>query len=429
MHCDSKSASWLRRFRRHRPLLSRQPKNGNDMNSLNFLPTLPDALNVLTATGLILIAGILGARLVARALPVPTITGYVLTGLLIGPAGFNLIDASVLNKLGLLVDLALGLVLFELGRRIDYRWLLREKRLLITGLVISAGTFLALFEVLTLFGVSKLIASMVAAIGMATSPAVAMNVVHEVRAEGQLTERMLNIVVIGNSLAFVVFSMGLAALHVEYQAGWQSYVLHPLYLLGGSIGLGWLVGRLLIWIGHWLGRDRQAQLILVLALVAATVGLSAMFNLSALIALLAFGIASRSEDHGHALVEVDLSQFNALLYVVLFVFAGARLDLSHLHELAPLILAFIAVRFGATVLLTTALANFNGMTWRKGSFLGLSLVPLSGFKIIMVQHAAGVYPDFGVQITTLTVSILVILEIIGPICTRYALIAGGESKT
>lgn len=399
------------------------------MTSLHFLPALPDGLNLLTATGLILIAGILGARLMARALPVPVITGYVLTGLLIGPAGFNLIDVDTLNRLGLLVDLALGLVLFELGRRVDYRWLLREKRLLLTGIIISVGTFLALFEVLTLFGVGKLIASMVAAIGMATSPAVAMNVVNEVHAEGQLTERMLNIVAIGNSLAFVVFSMGLAALHVEFQAGWRSYVLHPLYLLGGSIALGWLVSRLLIWIGHWLGRDRQAQLILVLALVAATVGMAAMFNLSALIALLAFGIASRSEDRRHALVEVDFSQFNALLYVVLFVFAGARLELSHLRDLAPLVLAFVAVRFGVTALLTTSLASFNGMTLKKGGLLGVALLPLSGFKIIMVQQAAGAYPDFGIQMTTLTVSILVILEIIGPICTRYALIKSGEAKT
>lgn len=399
------------------------------MTSLNFLPALPDGLNVLTAAGLILIAGIVGARLVVRALPVPAITGYVLTGMLIGPIGFNLIDANLLNKLGLLVDLALGLVLFELGRRVDYRWLLREKRLLITGIAISGLTFLALLEVLTLFGVSPLVASMVAAIGMATSPAVALNLVHETRAEGQLTERMLNIVVIGNSLAFVVFSMSLAALHVEYQAGWRSYLLHPLYLLIGSIALGWVISQLQIWMGHWLGRDRQAQLILVLALVAATVGLADMLNLSALIAVLAFGIASRSQDRGHALVEVDFSQFNALVYVVLFVFAGARLDTSHLYQLAPLVLTFIAVRFIVTLLTTTALARFNGMTAAKGGWLGVALLPLSGFKIIMVQHAAGVYPEFGVQMATLTVSTLVILEIIGPICTRYALIASGEARS
>src|SRR3982074_699278 len=220
------------------------------MPALSFLPTFPDSLNVLTATGLILIVGISGARLVARMLPVPAITGYVLTGLLIGPAGFNLIDATILDKLGLLVDLAFGLVLFEVGRRVDYPWLLREKRLLVTGILISTSTFIALYWLLTQFGIGKLVASMVAALGMATSPAGVLHVVREAKAEGQLTERMLNIAVIGNVLAFVGFSMGLAALHVEYQAGWQSYLLHPLYLLCGSILLGWLAGRLLILLGH-----------------------------------------------------------------------------------------------------------------------------------------------------------------------------------
>jgi Kef-type K+ transport system membrane component KefB len=400
------------------------------MPTLSFFPTLPDALNVLTATGLILIAGILGARLLKRVFPqVPAITGYVLTGLLIGPSAFNLIDIPLLSEIGLLVDLALGLVLFELGRRVDIRWLLREKRLLATGILISSLTFLALFLLLTQFGFGKLVASMVAAIGMATSPAVILNVVREVKSEGQVTERMLNIVVIGNALAFVGFSMGLAAVHVEYQAGWESYILHPLYLLGGSILLGWLVSRLLVWLGQWLGRDSQAQLILVLALIATTVGVAVMFNVSALIALLAFGVASRSQDPRHAVVEPDLSQFSALFYVVLFVFAGAKLELTHLRELWPVVLAFIVLRFGMTVSMTTLLARTNGLTIRKGALLGLGLTPLSGFKIILVQHAVGFYPQFGAQLSTLVVSILVILELLGPICTRYALVASGEAKS
>jgi Kef-type K+ transport system membrane component KefB len=399
------------------------------MPALSFLPTFPDSLNVLTATGLILIVGISGARLVARMLPVPAITGYVLTGLLIGPAGFNLIDAAILDNLGLLVDLALGLVVFELGRRVDYHWLLRERRLLVTGILISTSTFIALYWLLTQFGIGKLVASMVAALGMATSPAVALNVVREVKAEGQLTERMLNIVVIGNVLAFVGFSMGLAALHVEYQAGWQSYLLHPLYLLCGSILLGWLAGRLLIWLGQWLGRDAQALLIVMLALIAATVGIAIMFKLSALIALLAFGIASRSRDPRRIVIEPDLSPFTALLYILLFVFAGARLELVYLRALAPAVLSFIALRLAVTMLLTTALAPINGMTIRKGALLGLALMPLSGVNIVLVQQAAGLYPQFGAQLSALIVSILVILEIAGPICTRYALVASGEAHT
>ncbi|MEO6352923.1 MAG: cation:proton antiporter, partial [Burkholderiaceae bacterium] len=64
------------------------------MSTFSFFPNLPGSLNVLTALGLILIAGIFGARLVKHLVPVPAITGYVLTGLLIGPVGLNLISAS-----------------------------------------------------------------------------------------------------------------------------------------------------------------------------------------------------------------------------------------------------------------------------------------------------------------------------------------------
>ena len=68
------------------------------------------------------------------------------------------------------------------------------------------------------------------------------------------------------------------------------------------------------------------------------------------------------------------------------------------------------------------------MTWRKGALLGVALTPLSGFKIVLVQQAAGFYPQFGAQLSALMVSILVILEIVGPICTRFALVVSGEAK-
>ena len=400
------------------------------MTPYGFFPVLPTALNSLTATGLILVAGLLGAHLLRRVFPqVPAITGYVLTGLLIGPSVLNLIDASLLAEMDLFVDLALGLVLFELGRRIDYRWLLRERGLLFTGIALGTVAFFALFLLLCWFNVNKLVATMVAALGMATSPAVVLNVVRELKAEGQLTERMLHIVAIGNAMGFVAFTIGLVVVHVEYQAGWQSYLLHPLYLLLGSALLGWVMSQLLIWIGHYLGRDLQARTILALALIAATVGIAFMLNLSTLIALLLFGIASRSTHARHPVVETDLSPFSGVLYAALFVFAGARLELSYLLTMWPAVLAFIALRVVIMVGTSTALSRLNGMSLRKGSLLGISLIPLSGFNIIMVQHAVGYYPQFGAQLSALVVAILVIIELLGPICTRYALVASGESRT
>jgi len=115
--------------------------------------------------------------------------------------------------------------------------------------------------------------------------------------------------------------------------------------------------------------------------------------------------------------------------VVLFVFAGARLEPMHLREFGLVALAFIVVRLAVTMLLTTALARANGISVRKGALLGVALLPLSGFKVILVQYASGVYPEFGSHMSSLIIAILVILEIVGPICTRFALLAAGEAKT
>ncbi|HJU72068.1 MAG TPA: cation:proton antiporter [Paucimonas sp.] len=398
------------------------------MPSFSFFPTLPHTLNLLAATGLILIVGILCARLVTRFLAIPAITGYVLAGLLIGPAGLNLIGTADLNDFSLLIHLALGIVVFELGRRLDYRWLLHEKWLLVTAIAMSVSIFFGLFTLLIELGIGKLVASMAAAIGIATSPAVILSVVRESKAEGQVSERMLNIVAISNSLAFIVFTMCLSALHVEYRNDWISFVLHPLYLMLGSIVLGWAASRLLICFSQWLGRDMQSQRIALFALLAATVGLAAMLKLSALIALLVFGIASRNDDHRHAVVEPDFSQFSGLLYALLFIYAGAKLELVHLRDLWAVALAFIATRLAISLFFATALSPLNGLSARKGVLLGVGLVPMSGVAIILMERATEIYPEFGPQLTALMLSVLAILELLGPICTRLALVASGEAK-
>jgi Kef-type K+ transport system membrane component KefB len=398
------------------------------MPAFSFFPELPTALNLLTAIGLILLVGVFCARLVTRLPAIPAVTGYVLAGILIGPTGLNLIDSTDLDAFSLLIQLTIGMVVFELGRRLDYQWLLQEKWLLVTAVVMSACLFLGLFTMLVAFGVGKLIASMAAALGIAASPAVVLNVVRESKAEGQLSERMLNIVAIGNSVSFIIFTMCLTALHVEYRADWTTFVLHPLYLLVGSAALGWLAAQLLIHFSQWLGRDAQYQRIALFALITAAVGAAAIFKLSALIALLVFGIASRNNDKKYAIVEPDFSQFSGLLYALLFIYAGAKLELIHLREFWLIGLAFVGIRLGIMAFLGTAFSQLNGLSTRKGTLLGVGLLPMSGVTIVLMERTTAIYPEFGLQLTALMLSILVFTEILGPICTRYALVASGEAE-
>ena len=107
------------------------------------LPTL--TLNPLAAFGILLIVGVLGGQIARRVVHLPAITGYVLAGLIISPAGLALIDAEMLHSANLFLQLAQGLALFEIGRRIDLTWLRRERILLVLSLnewtLLAAGSF------------------------------------------------------------------------------------------------------------------------------------------------------------------------------------------------------------------------------------------------------------------------------------------------
>jgi hypothetical protein len=84
------------------------------------------------------------------------------------------------------------------------------------------------------------------------------------------------------------------------------------------------------------------------------------------------------------------------------------------------------VRLAIMLFLGTAFSQLNGLTVRKGALLGLGLLPMSGVAIVLMERATTIYPGFGAQLTALMLSVLAVTELLGPICTRFALVASGE---
>jgi Kef-type K+ transport system membrane component KefB len=394
----------------------------------SFLPSYPFPANPVLLFGLLLLAGVIGGELARRALRLPRIAGYVLIGLLLGSNGLNLLDASTVRDAWIFVDIALGMVLFELGRRLHFAWLRNDRWLLATGVLESAMSFACIYFVLTYLDVRPIYAAVAAAIGVSTSPAVVLLVAQEIRAEGQVTERALNLVAMNSVVAFVLTTMLLSWIHHEYRASWTMIALHPVYLLGGSLVLGYVASVAAILLSRWIGKHGERQLVTLLGLIVLTIGAARMLDLSVLLALLAFGVLSRNLDARHDLMAVDLSGVGQMFYVVLFVVSGAQLPPVASMAGFSIAAAYVVARFVGKSIGVMALTYFSGAPAGAAGLLCIALTPMSGIALAMVHETAALYPGFGAELASIVLSAVLILELIGPVAVQFALKRAGEVR-
>jgi Kef-type K+ transport system membrane component KefB len=134
--------------------------------SLSFLPSLPFEMSYPLLFGALLVAGMLGGEF-ARLLRLPRIIGYVVVGFIINPLVQAMQMRPLIEEARIFVDLALGLVLFDLGRRMDIRWMRRDWTLAAAGIAEGMFSFLAVFAVLLSFQFSPVQAG-IAAVGLAS---------------------------------------------------------------------------------------------------------------------------------------------------------------------------------------------------------------------------------------------------------------------
>lgn len=398
------------------------------MPDLFFLPAAPLPPNQIIWFGVLLLAGVIGGEIARRVLFLPRITGYAAAGLALGPEGFALIDKTLLHELRPFADISIGIILFELGHRIDLRWLKRSPRLALTSLAECAlGAGLVYFTLRYFFALDVLHASAAAAIAVATSPAVVMRITADLGAEGQVTERALLLTALNCSIAVLALTALIPWLYLEYRGGW-TILLHPMYLLAGSFALGLAASATTLALLKWLGKREEIQAVLLIALILATIGAAIALKLSVLLALLAYGALVRNLDKHYRLAAPDFGLTGQIFFLILFVLAGASLDLHAARSGIVIGASLVAVRFAGKALGILAFVPGGGIQVRQGLLLALALTPMSGLAVIMLQDTQSLFPEFGRTLASVVLPAVVLLEITGPILTQLAFKLAGETR-
>lgn len=382
--------------------------------------------NGLLLFGGLLLLGHTGAALAARTRRVPGITGMLIVGFIAGPSVLGLVDAAMLAEARVFVDVALGLILFQLGLLLDVREFRAQRIAWLSALVESLATFVLVFGALTLVGVDRLTAGLAAAVGVSSSPAVLLMVVRELNASGPVTALALKLVAFNNVMAFLLFTALLPVLHLEQRASLLTAIGTPLAILVGSVLLGALLGLALIHAARRLVPSGTDAFPLVVAFVLLALGVAKALSLSPLLGLLAMGLAVRNLDREDHLREVPFGRGGELFFLILFVFAGANLHVEHLvHALLPA-LVFVAARFTAKTAAVATVTRLHGFTVQQGTLTGFALLPMAGMAIGLVQSAEALYPEFAVPLSALVLGAVAILETLGPLATEFALKRVGE---
>jgi hypothetical protein len=182
-------------------------------SAFSFFPAWPLAPDAIFWAGLALLAAGLCGELCYRAWRLPRISGYAVIGLIAGAAGSGVIDSDSASAARPLLDVALGLLLFELGSRLDLRWIRRNPWLILSSVAEATLTFALVLPVLLFLNVPLMVATVLAAIAMATSPAMVIQLKTELRAEGQVTQRLLTLTALNSMYAVVIEKLVSSWLH------------------------------------------------------------------------------------------------------------------------------------------------------------------------------------------------------------------------
>lgn len=380
--------------------------------------------------GLLLMFGVAGGIVANRLRWMPTITAFMLLGTITGPYGIGIISKTMLYESHLLIDIALGLILYRLGSILHPMDMLRSKRLMLTSFLESFLSFLFVFLLLSALSGDIVLPIVVAAIAVSSSPAVLVHVADEVGATGPLIDRAKSLVAINNVFSFLIFSATMPiALSFTHEASGIN-LLAPLVSLTGSALIGIFCGLLATALSRFLSpKDEHFRFALVVGAIMLTIGLSITFNTSMLFAPLVLGMTTRAtENERYHLTSTHLGSGADLFYIILFVMAGAKLDMSAVWQAGLIPLALVIARLAGKSAGLFFAARMTDVPPIQAGSVAMMLSPMAGMAIGLVATVNSYLPGLGSELSAIVFAMVAIFETAGPFAVFYGLRLCGEAS-
>lgn len=381
----------------------------------------------LTLGGLFLVG--LATDLLGRKTRLPRVSLLLLFGFVIGPGGLGLLPPLGELWQSAITNIALVMVGFLLGDSLRVTRLKAHGReVLIISMLVTVVTALVVFSGLWLVGLSLPLALCLAGIATATDPMATADVLRESGARGSFSETLRGVVALDDAWGLLLFTGLLILADILSGNGGAAQVLaRSLGEMLGSIMLGLCLGVPMALLSGRLSRGEPTQAE-ALGFVFLCAGLAMWLHLSFLLSAIVMGVtvSNLATHHQSAFHEIEGIEWPFL--ILFFILAGASLDIQTVLSSGWMVGAYMLFRVLGRVLGARMAGRLAGSGLPTRRWMGLALLPQAGVATGMALLAAARFPEHADWLISLVIATTVLFEFLGPIATRHAVVATGESR-
>jgi Kef-type K+ transport system membrane component KefB len=389
---------------------------------------------------LLLTADTFGA--LAHDLKVPRLLGYLMAGLALGPSVAGIVPAGVLEDLGMMKRLAVGLIAILAGAELRLADLRQRGRVILVILLLQTVFVLAAVLATSLLAsrwipflsglppsAAILVTLLFAVMLTVNSPMVILALLTETRAQGPLSKTTLGVVLVADVVVILLFTGAFSLAQATLggaAAGAPEIMGRLLWELSKAILAGVVIGAIISLYLHFVKRE---LVVFAVVVVFATAGAAQALHFELLLSLVVAGflVENVAPVRAEPLVET-LHQAAVPVFVVFFAMTGAELRVQEFLGFWPLVLLLALVRMGALYVGGRLGGRWSAAEDPVTRYGWTGLVPQAGVALGLAATVAERLPTIGLAMQTLTVGVITVNQAVGPILFRRGLERAGEVR-
>ena len=383
----------------------------------------------------------------------PLITGFLLSGIFVGPFVLDLIPQESVDKLGFIYDFSLAFIAFAAGAELYLKELRGSMKsiawntvgqLVVTFISGSVALYYLSGMIPFMDGMNsdaRMAVSVLAAlVFIASSPSSAIAIITELRAKGHFTKTAISVTVVKDVLIIVLFTISFSLADMFFKG--TSFKVNQIFVLflnlALSLGIGYLLSKMLeVILSLNLKPLLKASLVLLSGYSIYILSYSMQesshlyflfeIKIEPLLTCLTASFLVINYSRYRADMQKILFETGPMIYAAFFTLTGAMLSIDILLEVWAIALLIFILRLIVLVIGAWSGSTLAGDPKLHRRIGWMSYITQAGVALAFITEISRAYVPWGIEFATIFIAVIVLNQLVGPPLFKLAINWVGES--